>query len=177
MQNANRSRFSFVAEQAQRFLKKNVFEIQKTPADEVRALITELLNCLYQGKEQSTASTLRPLHSVKSPFSFLPAEGQLCINQKGFIVAADPSIALMLGMEPQKLKQHPIQKFIQRDAKKAFNQHCLDGFKKGAVQFCRLPVITGGGSAFVALLKISPQSEKGSGPTLKIEVQLERKTS
>ena len=147
-----------VQTKAREFLNKKTTEIECIPIEDIQALVFELVRCL-----NSVATPGLQPKTAKGEQEETPGQGSLSINEKGFIIKADGNMARMLGKDPQSLKRHRIQKFIDRPFKKRFNQHYLDACESRSEQNCQIRFVSTEGRSFLATMKSTPRfDEKGS---------------
>ncbi len=133
------------------FLRENLKNPQKISGSEIRSLVSELnlglleleiqnqilLNDQAQGKLGGT-------HSGKEIKT--TGTGRFSINSFGYIIEGNRACAEMLGIEQGSLTKTKIFKYIKRESKKPFNQHCQKVLELSARQNCQVKLINRGGT-------------------------------
>ena len=95
--------------------------------------------------------------------------GYLTLEEKGLIMEANLTAAQLLGVERSSLVNHPLTRFIFKEALDIYHMHLKRLFESGTLQTFELRMIRQDGSPFWTLMEITPvQAGEGESRLCKV---------
>jgi PAS domain S-box-containing protein len=156
--------------QAQDLISKHPAAIENIPATDIKQLVEDLQ--VHQIELEIQNEELRRLQQdlekardkYSDLYDFSPVS-YFAINEKGIILEANLTAAVVIGVEREFLKGRPFTDFIARDDQDVFYRHRRTLCETMTGQTCELRIRGGQGSEFYALLEsivVQAGSKKGN---------------
>lgn len=142
--------------------------IEKLSDEEVRKLAHKLQMKLIELENQNNKLLMqqKEREDFRLKYSALydrAPVGYFTISEKGLILAANQTVAAMLGVEQDLLVKNPLSLFIVREDQGNYNQYRTHIFEKKECKPCELRMVKEDGTIFYANLKCDVALNKDMG--------------
>ncbi|MHC4708403.1 MAG: PAS domain-containing protein, partial [Planctomycetota bacterium] len=154
---SDRRQFADLRKQAEELLLGQPLDAGVVSSENILRLLHELqvhqIELEVQNEElRRTQQELEASRDRYSDLYDLAPVGYLTVSEKGLIVEANLTVAILLGVERSALAKQPLSRFIARDDQDAFYFHRRRTFETGTTQTAELRMVKADDTLFYARL-------------------------